>query len=78
MAYLVNIANQRLGSKYSFFGFYILVFINLILLRGDIEENAGAKTKPKDNLSACHWNVNSILSHNFKKNRSFREFCCDA
>ena len=67
MVYLVNIANRCFDSKYSFFGFYILVFTNLILLCGDIEENLGPKTKPNDNLSVCHWNVNSIPSHNFQK-----------
>ena len=67
MGYLVNIANQCLSSKYSFFGFYIMVFSNLILLCGDIEENPGPKTKPNDNLSVCHWNENSIPSHNFQK-----------
>ena len=67
MGYLVNIANQYLSSKYPFFGFYIMVFINLILLCGDIEENPGPKTKPDGNLSVCHWNVNSIPSHNFQK-----------
>ena len=67
MVYLVNIANQCLNPKYSFIGFYILVFINLILLCVDIEENLGPKTKLNDNLSVCYWNVNSIPSHNFQK-----------
>ena len=67
MAYLANIANQCLNSKYSFFGFNVLVCINLILLCGDIKENMGPKTKPNDNLSVCHWNVNSLPSHNFQK-----------
>ena len=67
MAYLVNSANQRLNSKYSFFCFYVFLFINLILLCGNIEENSGPETKPNDNLSVCHWNVNSIPSHNFQK-----------
>ena len=68
MAYLVNIANQCLNSKYFiFFGFYIMVFIKLILLCGDIEENPDPKTKPNDNCSLCHWNVNIIPSHNFQK-----------
>ena len=49
MGYLVSIANQCLNSKY-FFGFYIMVFINLILLCGDIEQNARPKTKQNDNL----------------------------
>ena len=67
MAYLENVTNQCLSLKYSFFGFNILVFINLILLCGDIEENPGPKTKPNDNLSVYYWNVNSIISHNFQK-----------
>ena len=69
MAYLVNIANQCLNSEYFiFFVFYIMmVFIKLILLCGDIEENPGPKTKPNDNCSLCHWNVISIPSHNFQK-----------
>ena len=67
MEYLVNIVNQCLNPKHAFFGFYIMVFINLILLCGDIEENPGPKTKPDGNLSVCHWNVNSIPSHNFQK-----------
>ena len=67
MTYLVNIANQCLNSKYSFFGFYIMVFINMVLLCGDIEENPGPTTKPNYNLSVCHWNVNSIPFHNFQK-----------
>ena len=45
----------------------VLVFINLILLCGDIEENPGPKTKPNDNIFVYHWNVNSIPSHNFQK-----------
>ena len=74
LSYLVNIANQCLNSKYSFFSFYILVFINLILLCWDIEENPGPKTKPNDNLSVYHWNVNSIPSHNFQKIAVFESF----
>ena len=67
MACLLNIVNQCLNSKYSVFGFYIMIFINMILLCKDIEGNSGPKTKPNDNLSVCHWNINSIPSHNFQK-----------
>ena len=66
MASLANITNQCLNSKYSFSGFNILEFINLIKLCGDIEENPGPKTKPND-LSLCQWNENSIPSHSFQK-----------
>ena len=73
MSYLVNIAcvnSIQINASIRnilFFGFYIMIFINLILLCGDIEENPGPKTKPDGNLSVCHWNVNSIPSHNFQK-----------
>ena len=52
------------SSKCCFLSFYILVF-NLILPCDDFEENARPKTKPNDNLSECHWNVNGMPSHNF-------------
>ena len=51
-----------------------MIFINLILVCGDIEENQGPKTKPNDNLSVCHWNVNSNPSHNFHKIADFKSF----
>ena len=51
-----------------FFGFNILVFINLILLCGNIEENLQPKTEWNDNLSVCNWNVNvNNPFHNFQK-----------
>ena len=67
-------ANQCLSLRYSFFDFYSLVFINLILLCDDIGENAGPKTKPNDNLSVFHWNVNSISSHNVQKIAVLKNF----
>ena len=74
MAYLVNISNECLNSKYFFFGFYIMVFINLILLSEDIEKNPEPKAKPNDNLSVWHWNVNSIISHNCQKITVLKNF----
>ena len=44
ITYLGNNTNQCLDQKY-LFGFNILIFMNLILLCGDIEENPGPKTK---------------------------------
>ena len=66
MSYLVNIANQGLHSKY-LLALNILIFINLISLFGDIEEQLGPQTKLSKNLSLCQQKVNSILSHNFQK-----------
>ena len=74
MAYFINVTNHCLNSKYSFFGVLALVFNNLILLCGDIEENPEPKTEPNGNLSVYHWNVNSIPFHNFQKIAVFESF----
>ena len=44
----------------------LLSYLHLILLQhGDIKSNPGPdKTKLK-NFSCCHWNVNSLVGHNF-------------
>ena len=40
-----------------------------LLLRshGDIELNPGPRKSNNNNLSVCHWNLNSIIAHNFSK-----------
>ena len=52
MAYLVNITNQFLSSKY-LFDLNISVLINLILLCDQIEKNLGFDVKPSSTLSIC-------------------------
>ena len=51
-------------------GFYIhhvwVYFISIKLSSG-IEENPGPQPKSCGSLSICHWNLNSILAHNFVK-----------
>ena len=41
--------------------------IFLVLLSGDVEINLGPKRTPKTSLSICHWNLNSISTHNYAK-----------
>ena len=41
--------------------------ILLVLLSGNVEINPSPKRTPKANLSICHWNLNSISSHNYVK-----------
>ena len=72
MAYLVNIANQSPNSK--FFWLLYSGIYQFVLLREDIQENPGPKTKPNDYPSICHWNVNSILSHTFQKTSVLESF----
>ena len=39
----------------------------LLLQHGDIETNPGPTKEKIKNLSCCHWNVNSLIAHNFTK-----------
>ena len=38
-----------------------------MLQHGDIESNSGPKNKQVNNLSCCHWNVNSLLAQNLSR-----------
>ena len=42
-------------------------FFRLLELSGDIEFNPGPKPDSSQNFSICHWNLNSILAHNYSK-----------
>ena len=39
----------------------------LIILSGDVEVNPGPKNSVSECLSICHWNLNSILTHDYSK-----------
>ena len=53
----------------SFFFTLLTILYTFLLLRyhGDIELNPGARKSNDNNLSVCHWNLNSITAHNFSK-----------
>ena len=57
--------NYLLSSTTLNFYLYYFFIANLLLLCGDIESNPGPNKV--QNLSICHWNMNSIPSHNFQK-----------
>ena len=68
----VNIINTYLGrifywSILSSFMLNIRYCKCLLLLSGDIELNPGPKPNSCKSFSICHWNLNSITSHNFIK-----------
>ena len=45
-----------------------LVYIPIILqCHGDIEPNSGSRKLKTISFSVCHWNMNSLLAHNFSK-----------
>ena len=39
----------------------------LLLLCGDVEVNPGPRYNDKASFSICHWNLNSLISHNYAK-----------
>ena len=52
------------------FLFSLLTCLYIFLLlrsHGDIELNPGPNKSKENNLSICHWNLNSITAHNFLK-----------
>ena len=59
--------NFDLAYIFSIFIVYLLYCIRLIRLIGDIEQNPGPKPSSFKNFSICHWNLNSITSHDFLK-----------
>ena len=52
---------------FSIFVVYLLYHIRLIKLCGDIELDPGPKPSSFKYFSICHWNLNSITSHDFLK-----------
>ena len=53
----------RLRSFMHFFWFYI----KKIILSGDVEINPGLHSKRCQEVSICHWNLNSITTQSFIK-----------
>ena len=52
---------------FSIFVVYLSYHIRLIRLSGDIELSPGPKPSSFKCFSICHWNLNSITSHDFLK-----------
>ena len=68
----VNIINIYLGHTLhwnilSSFMSNLWFFKCLLQLSGDIELNPGSKPNSCKSFLICHWNLNSITSHNFIK-----------
>ena len=46
---------------------HIWFCLTIINLSGDIEEKPGPKRNSNQSFSICHWNLNSIIPHNYIK-----------
>ena len=52
---------------FTFSVYHYWLFIGLIKISGDVEENPGPKRYSAQYLTICHWNPNSIAAHNVFK-----------
>ena len=59
------IIRHHFSYIFSIFMVYLLCHIKLMRLSGDRELNQGPKPSSFKCLSKCHWNLNSITSHDF-------------
>ena len=48
--------------------------IGFLMLCEDIESNPGPGRNSDQNVSICHWNLNSIATHNFSKNSLLKAY----
>ena len=64
---ILIIIRRYFSYIFSTFVVYLLYHIRLTRLSGDIELNPGPKPSSFRYFSICHWNLNSIASHDFLK-----------
>ena len=69
---LFYLSNNSLVSTDMVIFFFLFLKPSLLLLSGDIEKNPGPKSNT--NLKVCHWNLNSLQSHNFAKVSSLKTY----
>ena len=62
--YQANVCPRNLSKFYTI----CCMFLLFLICAGDIELNLGPrKNNTSYNFSFCHWNLNSIVAHNFSK-----------
>ena len=66
---VINLLLPGFSKIQNIFLFFLNLFCCLFLRQhGDIEVNPGPKKKAAvEHFSCCHWNVNSLAAHDYKK-----------
>ena len=72
----INLLANKILFIYMLSTYLFHVWLCLILTKrsGDIEQNPGPKPSSCQSFSVCHWNLNSILAHNFIKLSPLRPY----
>ena len=71
----LSIISLNLLISYSFLT-ELWIYSYCISLSGDIELTPGLKRDINQCFSVCHWNLNSVASHNFSKIQSLIAYNC--
>ena len=71
----LSITSLHLLISYSFLT-QLWIYSYRISWSGDIELNPGPKRDINQCFSVCHWNLNSVASHNFSKIQSLIAYNC--
>ena len=71
----VSTISLNLLISYSFLT-ELWIYSHRISLSGDMELNPGPKQDINLCFSVCHWNLNSVVSHNFAKIQSLIAYNC--
>ena len=66
---VINLLRRGFSKIQNIFSFFFNLFYCLFLRQhGDVEVNPGPKKKASvEHFSFCHWNVNSLAAHDYKK-----------
>ena len=72
----INLLANKILFIYMLSTYLFHVWLCSILMKrsGDIEQNPGPKPRSCQSFSVCHWNLNSILAHNFIKLSPLRPY----
>ena len=72
----INLLANKILFIYMLSTYLFDVWLCSILMKrsGDTEQNPGPKPSSCQSFSVCHWNLNSILAHNFIKLSPLRPY----
>ena len=62
------------GFAFGFMLNFFVILCYILLTHGDTEVNPGPKKNCSTSFSFCHWNLNSLIAHNYVKLSSLQAY----